>query len=105
MFSLFSWRAGLVLFFGGRPRVFPVRLRSFAVAILGDPFVVLGDVVESGFSGVHDNACRSVLVENVEDEASFSVCLFLFHCVAIFVVDSLVMIKCLNRVGEEAFDP
>ena len=60
LFLLACW-LGLVL--GGRPRVFPVRLRSFAVAILGGPFVVLGDVVESGFADVRDNACLSVLVE------------------------------------------
>ena len=49
-----SWRA---------TRVFPVRLRSFAVASLGGPFVVLGDVVESEFADVRENACLSVLVE------------------------------------------
>ena len=52
---------GLVL--GGRPRIFPVRLRSFAVSILRGPFVVLGDVGESGVADVRDNACISVLVE------------------------------------------
>ena len=46
LFFLTCW---LGLFLGGRPRVFPVRLCSFAVAILGGPFVSLGDVVESGF--------------------------------------------------------
>ena len=39
LFDLACW---LGLFLSGRPRVFPVRLRSFAVAILGGPFVVLG---------------------------------------------------------------
>ena len=72
LFCLACW---LGLFLGGRPRIFPVRLRRFAVAILGGPFVGLGDVVESGFINVRDNACLSV---HVDDEASLSVCLFLF---------------------------
>ena len=99
LFCLACW---LGLFLRGRPRVFPVRLRSFAVAILGGPFVGLGDVVESRFIDVRDNACVSV---QVDDEASLSICLFLFHRVATCVVDFLVRRKCLNHVGEEACDP
>ena len=92
----------LGIFLGGRPRVFPVRLRSFAVAILGGPFVGWGDAIESGFLDVRNNACFPV---QVDDEASFSVCLFLFHRLATCVVDFLVRRKCLNHVGEEACDP
>ena len=62
---------------------------------MGGPFLEFGEV-KSGFVAVRDNVCVLIYFD---DEASFNVHLFIFRCMATFVVDFLV--KIFDRVGEE----